>query len=168
MMLTRTRRRAGRGSRGRAPARRSGRPAPPARLGQVRAAIDGLEQRHYDLIGLAMVALGIYLAFVLYLDWNGGPVGGVASSGLADLAGQVAYLVPLALVAWGVALIMRPSLRAPAALGAGGILVLLALLLAFAAGTLGLGAAHPVRHGYFQPPFFRVHGGAVGEALYWA
>ena len=45
---------------------------------------------------------------------------------------------------------------------------MLALLLAFAAGTLGLGPDKPVRHGYFEPDFFRSHGGAIGESLYWA
>ncbi len=59
-------------------------------------------------------------------------------------------------------------IRAPRALNVGALLVLLALLLAFAAGTLGLGPDRPVRDGYFEPPFYTTHGGAVGEALYWA
>jgi S-DNA-T family DNA segregation ATPase FtsK/SpoIIIE len=130
--------------------------------------MDGLEQRHYDLIGLALLAAAVYLAFVLYLGWDGGRVGGWTKTGLTDLAGRVAYLAPIALGGFGVVLIMRPSLRTPGALYAGGTLVVLALLLAFAAGTLGLGPVHPARHGYFHPPFFRVHGGAAGEALYWA
>ncbi len=130
--------------------------------------MEGLEQRHYDLIGLALIAISVYLAFVLYFGWNGGRVGGWTQTVLTDVAGRVAYVVPVALGGWGVALILRPSLRAPAALNAGGALVLLALALAFAGGTLGLGPDHPVRHGYFEPHFFRVHGGAVGEGLYWA
>jgi DNA segregation ATPase FtsK/SpoIIIE, S-DNA-T family len=130
--------------------------------------MDGLEQRHYDLIGLALIALAVYLAFVLYFGWDGGRVGGWTQTGLTDVVGKVAYVVPIALGGWGVALIMRPSLRAPAAIDAGGALVVLALALAFAAGTLGLGPDHPVRHSYFHPAFFRTHGGAVGEALYWA
>jgi S-DNA-T family DNA segregation ATPase FtsK/SpoIIIE len=168
-MLTRGRRPAGRGSRGRAPARGGRKPAPKrGRLDEARAAVDALEQRHYDLIGLAFLAAAVYLAFVLYFGWNGGRVGGWTKTGLTDLAGQVAYLAPVALVGFGVILIMRPSLHAPTALHAGGILIILSLLLAFAAGTLGLGPVHPARHGYFDPPFFRVHGGAAGEALYWA
>jgi DNA segregation ATPase FtsK/SpoIIIE, S-DNA-T family len=167
-MATTTRRRAARGSRRRVPAKSSRRRAPRARLGEVRSAIEGLEQRYYDLIGLALIAAAIYLAFVLYFGWDGGPVGGWIKDGLADVAGRVAYAVPVALAAWGVALFVRPSLRAPRALDAGGILLLASLLLAFAAGTLGLGPDHPVRHGYFHPPFFRAHGGAAGEALYWA
>jgi S-DNA-T family DNA segregation ATPase FtsK/SpoIIIE len=168
-MLTRTRRPASRGSRRRAPAKRTRKPAPRrGRLDEARATFQGLEQRHYDLIGLALLAIAVYLAFVFYFGWNGGRVGGWTKTGLADVAGRVAYVVPIALAGLGVALIMRPSIRTPAALNAGGVLVVLSLTLAFAAGTLGLGAGHPVRHGYFEPAFFRVHGGAVGEGLYWA
>ena len=35
----------------------------------------GLEQRHLDLIGLFLVAFGVYLVFVLFLGWEGGKVG---------------------------------------------------------------------------------------------
>ena len=34
-----------------------------------------LEQRHYDVIGLALVAAALYLGFVLYLQSDGGRVG---------------------------------------------------------------------------------------------
>ncbi|HYH62094.1 MAG TPA: DNA translocase FtsK 4TM domain-containing protein, partial [Solirubrobacterales bacterium] len=135
---------------------------------RARDAFDGLEQRHYDLIGLVMVALGVYSAFVLYLGWDGGAVGKWLSSALEYTVGQVAYVVPLMVFGLGLALIAKPMIRAPRALNAGAFLVLLALLLAFAAGTLGLGPDKPVRHGYFEPEFFRTHGGAVGESLYWA
>ncbi len=43
---------------------------------RARDAFDGLEQRHFDLIGLIMIAIGVYSAFVLYLGWDGGAVGG--------------------------------------------------------------------------------------------
>ena len=36
---------------------------------------DGLEQRHLDLIGLFLVAFGVYLVFVLFFGWEGGKVG---------------------------------------------------------------------------------------------
>ena len=48
---------------------------------RARDAFDGLEQRHYDLIGLIMVAIGVYSAFVLYLGWDGGAVGKLALVG---------------------------------------------------------------------------------------
>ena len=130
--------------------------------------IEGLEQRHYDVIGLVLVAAAAYLAFVLYLDWDGGTVGEWLGGALAQSAGRVAYVLPLALAGWGVAMIARPLLQAPSALNAGGVLILAGLLLGFAAETLGLGGDRPNRHDYFEPSFFTEHGGAVGEALYWA
>jgi DNA segregation ATPase FtsK/SpoIIIE, S-DNA-T family len=133
-----------------------------------RDALAGLEQRHLDVIGLALVALGLYLGFVLYGEWDGGRVGGWAEVGLTNAVGRVAYVVPFAFAAWGLSLMMRPFIAASAALNAGGILMLCSLLLAFAAETAGLGPDRPVRHEYFEPRFFTEHGGAVGEALYWA
>jgi DNA segregation ATPase FtsK/SpoIIIE, S-DNA-T family len=167
--FTRKRKPAARPSRGRrrAPTRR---PEARDRVRRVRerAGFTGLEQRHFDVIGLGLVAAGVYLAFVLYAGWDGGRVGGWLEGVLSDAFGRVAYVVPIALVAWGGALIARPLLRAPSAFNAGGILVLAGLLLAFAAQTAGLGPERPVRHDYFEPRFFTEHGGATGEALYWA
>jgi DNA segregation ATPase FtsK/SpoIIIE, S-DNA-T family len=128
----------------------------------------GLEQRHLDLIGLGACAVAVYLGCVLYVGWDGGPVGDSLASALADLTGRVAYLVPIALAGWGIALILRPFINAPAATGAGVILLIASLLLAFAAETAGLGPSHPARHGYFDQAFYSVHGGVLGEALYWA
>jgi DNA segregation ATPase FtsK/SpoIIIE, S-DNA-T family len=133
-----------------------------------RAGLGQLEQRHYDVFGLVLVAAGVYLAFVLYGGWEGGRVGGWIDGALADAFGQVAYVVPIALTAWGGALIARPLLRAPSAFNAGGVLILAGLLLAFAAQTAGLGPERPMRHDYFEPRFFTEHGGAIGEGLYWA
>jgi len=62
-----------------------------------RDAIAGLEQRHLDVIGLALMALAIYLGFVLYGGWDGGRVGGWAEVGLTNAVGRVAYVVPFAL-----------------------------------------------------------------------
>ncbi len=149
------------------PAARRRSPPPRPRF-DPRQALAGLEQRHLDLIGLALIAGSVYLGFVLYAGWDGGPVGAALAGGLRHAAGQVTNAVPLALAGWGAALVMRPFIKAPAALNAGGILVLAALLLMFAAGTAGLGPEHPARHGYFDDRFMTSHGGAVGEALYWA
>ena len=114
------------------------------------------------------MAAGVYLGFVLYVGWDGGPVGEWLKRALENAAGRIAYVAPLALAGWGLALVMRPFVAAPGALNAGGILLLASLLLAFAAQTAGLGPDHPIRHGYFEQRFFTVHGGAAGEALYWA
>ncbi len=49
----------------------------------------GLEQRHLDLIGLLLVAFGVYLVFVLYFGWEGGKVGYGVETALTYLFGEV-------------------------------------------------------------------------------
>jgi S-DNA-T family DNA segregation ATPase FtsK/SpoIIIE len=49
----------------------------------------GLEQRHLDLIGLFLLAAGVYLVFVLYFGWEGGKVGYGIETGLVYLFGSV-------------------------------------------------------------------------------
>jgi S-DNA-T family DNA segregation ATPase FtsK/SpoIIIE len=76
----------------RTPARRrkAGRkPAKPARSKRGLHLPAGLEQRHLDLIGLFLVAFGVYLVFVLFLGWEGGKVGYGVETGLTYLVGQV-------------------------------------------------------------------------------
>jgi S-DNA-T family DNA segregation ATPase FtsK/SpoIIIE len=169
MLMTRKRRSKGRASSGARPRSRPRAPAPARRnRPSPREIVAGLEQRHLDLIGLGLVAVAVYLGGVLYVGWDGGPVGESLKTALADVTGRVAYLLPIAIAAWGVALILRPIVKAPAAFNAGAILLLAAMLLAFAAETLGLGPPHPSRHGYFDQSFYSVHGGVIGEAIYWA
>src|SRR3954451_7683607 len=169
MLLVRKRRSTGRGApRSRARPRQQSKK--PARVNRPspREIVAGFEQRHLDLIGLGLIAIAVYLGCVLYVGWDGGPVGDSLSSALADATGRVAYIVPIAVAGWGVALLMRPIMKAPAAVNAGAILLLASLLLAFAAQTAALGPSHPARHGYFDQSFYSVHGGVLGEGLYWA
>src|SRR3954453_19606162 len=63
---------------------------------------------------------------------------------------------------------MRPLLPTVRPFKAGGICLVTALLLGLSAQTFGLGPNDPARHGAFaQPDFFTVHGGLVGESLFW-
>jgi DNA segregation ATPase FtsK/SpoIIIE, S-DNA-T family len=48
-----------------------------------------LEQRHLDLIGLFLIAVGVYLSFVLFFGWEGGKVGYGIETGLVYLFGAV-------------------------------------------------------------------------------
>jgi S-DNA-T family DNA segregation ATPase FtsK/SpoIIIE len=48
-----------------------------------------LEQRHLDLIGLFLIAAGVYLSFVLFFGWDGGKVGYGLETGLEYLFGTV-------------------------------------------------------------------------------
>ncbi|HYU59482.1 MAG TPA: DNA translocase FtsK [Solirubrobacterales bacterium] len=127
-----------------------------------------LEQRHLDLIGLGLIAAGVYLWGVWFLGWDGGRVGSAADTAMAYVAGAVAGVLPLVLAGIGVALLLRPFIPAPGALNAGAVCLLAGLLLAYASQTAGLGPDQPHRHGFFEPDFFSDHGGAVGETLYWA
>src|ERR687890_182054 len=75
----------------RKPARRARRSAPRLRL-------PALEQRQLDLIGLGLVALGLFFAFLVYFGWDGGRAGSRGVEGLRWLLGAGHYLVPVALM----------------------------------------------------------------------
>ena len=121
------------------------------------------------MIGLGLIAAAFYLAFVLYLGWDGGRVGGWLADGLENAFGQVSYVVPLALRRLGRladrAAPHRDALgaqrgRDPGARGAAARPTPPRLPAS--------GPSSPVRHDYFEQKFMVAHGGAVGEGLYWA
>jgi S-DNA-T family DNA segregation ATPase FtsK/SpoIIIE len=99
-----------------------------------------LEQRHLDLIGLGLVAVGVFLAFPLYAGWEGGEAGQAIVDGLTWAIGRVAWATPVALVAAGALLVMRPALPAGVRpFRAGALCLLGASCLGLAVGTLGFG-----------------------------
>jgi DNA segregation ATPase FtsK/SpoIIIE, S-DNA-T family len=99
-----------------------------------------LEQRHLDLIGLGLVAVGVFLAFPLYLAWEGGEAGQAIVDGLTWAVGRVAWATPVALVAAGALLVMRPALPAGVRpFRAGALCLLASACLGLAVGTLGFG-----------------------------
>jgi S-DNA-T family DNA segregation ATPase FtsK/SpoIIIE len=126
--------------------------------------LPALEQRHLDLIGLGLVAIGVFLAFPLYLGWDGGAAGHAAKDGLAYLVGKVSYGVPVAIAAAGAILVLRPVLPAVRPFRSGALCLFAALTLMLAAGTFGIGP-EGVRHGYWNAPFFEQRGGIAGDAL---
>jgi S-DNA-T family DNA segregation ATPase FtsK/SpoIIIE len=124
-----------------------------------------LEQRQLDMIGLALVAAGIFFGGLIYLDWDGGAGGSRAVDGLRDLVGAAHYVVPVAFVAAGAILVLRPMLPTVRPFRAGGLCLFLALALGLAAGTLGLGPGGGAVH--WDAEWVRPRGGVFGEALYW-
>src|SRR2546428_1011639 len=127
-----------------------------------------LDQSRRDAIGLGLIATGAFFAFVFYFGWDGGRVGHILAQALRFVFGDVAYLAPLALFASGAALLVRRN-EAPAPhriLGA--TLLLGALTLGYAGGTLGLGPHGGVHRDLFNPDQFMHRGGLVGDLLYWA
>ena len=109
-----------------------------------------LEQHQLDLIGLGLVALAAFLAFVFYLGWDGGKVGEGLASAFVFLFGGVGYLVPVVLFGTGAVLVLKPLLPSVRPFRSGAICLLLALMLGLAAGSFGLGPDHPARDGFFH------------------
>ena len=94
---------------------------------------------HAELIGLALVALGVFLAAILWFGFNGGPVSDLVTGAI----GAAAYLAPVVLVPLGALVVARSRLVdvRPFQLGLGVALAGLLLMLGNA------------------------HGGAAGRAL---
>jgi S-DNA-T family DNA segregation ATPase FtsK/SpoIIIE len=66
--------------------------------------------QHPELLGLALVAFGLFLASVLWAGWNGGYVGGWIGDGFEALVGGLAFALPVALVIVGGLMVGRSDL----------------------------------------------------------
>jgi S-DNA-T family DNA segregation ATPase FtsK/SpoIIIE len=72
---------------------------------------EGLQQRHLDLIGLFLIATGVYLAFVFFWGWDGGRVGYGLETGLEYLVGAVgARIATVLMLAIGLMLVTGTSI----------------------------------------------------------
>jgi DNA segregation ATPase FtsK/SpoIIIE, S-DNA-T family len=72
---------------------------------------EGLQQRHLDLIGLFLIAAGVYLTFVLFFGWDGGKVGYGVETGLEYLFGGVgARIATVLMLAVGTMLVTGTSI----------------------------------------------------------
>src|SRR5919198_3403187 len=97
-----------------------------------------LEQRHWDLIGLGLVALAAFFALVFYLNWAGGEVGEALAGAMLFMLGGVGYAAPVLLFAAGALIVIRPIIPALHPLKTGAVCLTSALMLGLAAGSLGL------------------------------
>ena len=84
---------------------------------------------HPELIGLGLVAVGLFLASVLYLGWEGGVVGEKVESALGGFLGSAAYAAPLALVVVGGMMLFRSALLEVKPFRTGLLVTVLGLLL---------------------------------------
>jgi len=125
-----------------------------------------LDQRQVDLVGLGLIALGVFFAFLVYFGWDGGQAGSQAVEGLRWLLGAVHYVVPVALVAAGAILILRPMLPAVRPFRSGAICLFASLTLGLAAGTLGVGPGG-TRPQWWDPQWVKTRGGMTGLASRW-
>ena len=98
--------------------------------------------QHPELIGLGLAALGLFLASLLYLGWEGGVAGEKIEAGLRDAIGSAAYVAPVALVGVGGLMLFRSALLDMRPFRTGLAVTLLGLMV-----TLG-----------------SAHGGFVGDA----
>jgi S-DNA-T family DNA segregation ATPase FtsK/SpoIIIE len=67
-------------------------------------------EQHLELIGLGLLALGVFLASILYLGWSGGMVGGAIADGFIATIGAAAYVAPAAFVIVGALMVGRSEL----------------------------------------------------------
>jgi S-DNA-T family DNA segregation ATPase FtsK/SpoIIIE len=126
-----------------------------------------LEAHHVDIIGLGLIAVGIFVAGVAYLHWAGGALGHGAVQGMRLALGALGYAIPAALVAGG-ALVLARELRPPARpLRAGITCLTAALALALAAGTFGLGPGPTSANAFWHAAAFKTRGGIVGQSEFW-
>ena len=128
-----------------------------------------LEQRQRDVLGLALVALGVFMGIVLYSSGASAP-GGRAGHALAVAfgwtVGRARVLAPLALVVGGAVMLLRPVLPALRPLRTGSLCLFAGLTLALSAGMLGLSPSPAGDGSAFSSSHLQSHGGVVGEALY--
>ncbi|HWJ51679.1 MAG TPA: hypothetical protein VNR42_11690, partial [Solirubrobacteraceae bacterium] len=125
-----------------------------------------LNQRERDILGLALMACGIFMGFVLYGEWNGGRAGHGLAVALGWTLGRARVLAPVTLFIGGGALLMRPVLPALRPLRAGAVCVFASVTLALAAGTLGLSSGPGRASQAWTSAHLQSHGGIAGQAIY--
>jgi DNA segregation ATPase FtsK/SpoIIIE, S-DNA-T family len=133
-----------------------------------------LDQRQRDVIGLGLMAIGIFMGFVLWGHWNGGGAGHGLAVGLGWAVGKARVLAPIALIGGGAAMLLRPVWPALRPLRTGAICLSGSIVLALAAGTLGVSSTEAAHRSSgigqqgasWTSAFLQAHGGVAGEALY--
>ena len=118
---------------------------PPARLKKRRTNQRGGRRGHHraELVGLALVALAVFLAGLLYVGWSGGSVGDAVADGFRAVIGAAAYAAPVVMAGVGGLMVARTSLVDMRPFRTGLAVACFGLML-----TLG-----------------RAHGGAIGRGL---
>ena len=129
-----------------------------------------LSQSQRDVLGLALIALGVFMAVVLYGEGDGGKVGKGLATGLGWAVGEARVLAPIALVVGGGALLLDQLIVTPRPLRTGGLCIFAAVTLALAAGVLGVSSGTPSgapASAQWQSAHLQSHGGLLGQGLYW-
>ena len=109
------------------------RPKTPKRVKTRKKARRERGHHHPELIGLGLAALGIFLASVLYLGWDGGIVGGAVADGFREAFGAAAHGAPVVLTGVGLLMVARSALVDVRPFRSGLAVVLLGLLITLGA-----------------------------------
>src|ERR1700733_1507220 len=130
-----------------------------------------LDQRGRDVLGLAIVAVGVFMGFVLWAGWDGGGAGHGLAVAFGWVLGRARLLVPLALVGAGGTLLLREVLPAGRPLmrdsrTVGAICLFAGITLALAAGTFGISSSAHTTETAWSSAFMQSHGGVLGAALF--
>jgi S-DNA-T family DNA segregation ATPase FtsK/SpoIIIE len=130
-----------------------------------------LEQRGRDVLGLALLAVGVFMGFVLWGGWDGGGAGHGLAVAFGWTLGRARVLMPIALVGAGGTLLLRevlpagrPLLRDPRTIGA--FCLFAGITLALAAGTFGISSSAHTTETAWSSAFMQSHGGIVGAGLF--
>ncbi len=127
-----------------------------------------LEPHHVDIVALALIAIGIFLAGVMYFHWAGGTLGNGFTHATQFVFGALGYALPASLVAAGALVLMR-ELRPPVRpMRTGVICLIAAITLALAAGTAGLGPGPVPKAHFWTAAQFETRGGIIGQGEFWA
>ncbi|MDQ2909999.1 MAG: DNA translocase FtsK [Actinomycetota bacterium] len=90
--------------------RRTLKPRVPSRVRRKKREREGHGHQHPELIGLGLLALGIFLGSVIWAGWNGGYVGLWIADGLDAVIGGAAWGLPAGLAIVGALMVTRSDL----------------------------------------------------------
>jgi len=126
-----------------------------------------LDQRQRDVLGLALIAAGVFMGITLYGSGHSGTgrAGHAVAVALGWTLGGARVLAPVACALAGGVMLMATVLPAVRPLRTGALCLFASVTLALAAGTLGLSSG-PGGGPHWSSAHLQSHGGVAGQALY--
>ena len=119
-----------------------------------------------ELAAIACLAVAVFLAFVLYLGWDGGSLGSWLGDAARWLFGILAFALPLLLGFLAYLLVVKEESRPRRGITWGVAFIVAGLALAAAADAFGIFSGE--RSGVlFRDAYMSAHGGVLGE-VQWA
>jgi len=119
-----------------------------------------------ELAAIACLAIAVFLAFVLFLGWDGGALGRWLTDSVRWLVGILAFAVPFILGLVAYLLVVNEERLPRRGLSWGVALIVAGVALAAAADAFGIFAGSRVDR-LFRDEYVSVHGGMLGE-VQWA